>query len=115
GAKADDVVRQIREGLDFSAAAIRYSDAQNALDGGDLGWRSYDEVPTAFAEIGDKLQAGEVAAPIRGPNGFHIVKLIEKRTASTQMVTEYHARHILVRIDELVSSAQAEAKIRELR
>jgi peptidyl-prolyl cis-trans isomerase SurA len=115
GAKAEDVVRQIRDGLDFAAAAIRYSDAQNALDGGDLGWRSYDEVPTAFAEIGERLQPGEIAPPVRGPNGFHIVKLIEKRTASTQMVTEYHARHILIRTSELVSSAQAEAKVRELR
>lgn len=115
GAKAEDVVRQLREGMDFSAAAIRYSDAQNALDGGDLGWRSYDEVPTAFAEVGDKLQAGEIAPPIRGPNGFHIVKLIEKRAASTELVTEFHARHILVRTSELVSSEQAEKTIRELR
>ena len=115
GAKADDVVRQLREGMDFSAAAIRYSDAQNALEGGDLGWRSYDEVPTAFAEIGDKLQAGEIAPPIRGPNGFHIVKLIEKRAATTELVTEFHARHILVRTSELVSSEQAEKTVRELR
>ena len=114
-AEAEDVVRQLREGMDFAAAAIRYSDAQNALEGGDLGWRSYDEVPTAFADLGEKLQPGEVAEPIRGPNGFHIVKLIEKREATTSMVTEYHARHILIRNSELVSPAQAEQKVRDLR
>ena len=114
-AKAEDVNQQLRSGMDFSAAAIRYSDAQNALDGGDLGWRGYDEVPTAFAEIADKLQAGEVAPPIRGPNGFHIIKLIERREPASDLVTEYHARHILIRPSEIVSPAKAEEEIKALR
>ncbi|MBL0222260.1 MAG: peptidylprolyl isomerase [Xanthomonadales bacterium] len=114
-AKAEDVARQIRDGMDFAAAAIRYSDAQNALDGGDLGWRSYDELPPAFAEIAEKLQIGQSAPPVRGPNGFHIIKLIERREATSDLVTEYHARHILVRITEIVSAAQAEKTIRDLR
>ena len=114
-AKAEDVSRQIRDGMDFAAAAIRYSDAQNALDGGDLGWRSYDELPPAFAEIAEKLQIGQSAPPVRGPNGFHIIKLIERREATSDLVTEYHARHILVRITEIVSAAQAEKTIRDLR
>jgi len=114
-AKAEDVSRQIQGGMDFAAAAIRYSDAQNALDGGDLGWRSYDELPPAFAEIAEKLHIGQSAPPVRGPNGFHIIKLIERREAASDLVTEYHARHILVRITEIVSAAQAEKTIRDLR
>lgn len=114
-AKVDEVDRQIRGGMDFAAAAIRYSDAQNALDGGDLGWRGYDELPTAFAEMADKLAPGEISRPVRGPNGFHIIKLIEKRTGKSQLVTEYRARHILIRPTEVVSAAQAETTIRELR
>ena len=114
-AKADDVSRQLRDGMDFAAAAIRYSDAQDALDGGDLGWRGYEEVPAAFAEIAGKLQPGEVAPPVRGPNGFHIIKLIDRRAPTAEMVTEYHARHILIRISEIVSSAQAEKTVGELR
>jgi peptidyl-prolyl cis-trans isomerase SurA len=114
-AKAEDVSAQIRGGMDFSAAAIRFSDAQNALEGGDLGWRGFDELPTAFAEIAEKLQLGETAAPVRGPNGFHIIRLIERRAPSAAIVTEYHARHILVRSSEIVSTAQAEKTVRELR
>nr|HPG95235.1 peptidylprolyl isomerase [Dokdonella sp.] len=114
-AKADEVDRQIQGGMDFAAAAIRYSDAQNALDGGDLGWRGYNELPTAFSEIADKLAAGEVSRPMRGPNGFHIIKLIEKRAGKTELVTEYHARHILVRPTEVVSLEQAEKTVSELR
>lgn len=113
--KADDVARQIQGGLDFAAAAIRYSDAQNALEGGDLGWRGYDEVPPAFSEIAEKLQPGQSSPPVRGPNGFHIIKLIERREATSELVTEYHARHILVRTTEIVSAAQAEKTVRELR
>ncbi len=114
-AKAEEVSKQLRDGMDFSAAAIRYSDAQNALDGGDLGWRGYDEVPTAFAEITDKLKPGEVAPPVRGPNGFHIIKLIDRREPVSDLVKEYHARHILIRPSEIVTSAQAEAEIKALR
>ena len=114
-AKADDVAKQIQGGMDFAAAAIRYSDAQNALDGGDLGWRSYDEVPPAFSEIAEKLKPGQTAPPVRGPNGFHIIKLIERREPASDLVTEYHARHILIRTTELVSASQAEKTIRELR
>ncbi len=114
-AKAADVTRQIEGGLDFAAAAIRYSDAQNALDGGDLAWRSVDELPPAFVEIARKLQPGQTGAAVRGPNGFHIVKLIDRRAAAAQMVTEYHARHILIKTNEVVSSEQARTKIEGLR
>lgn len=106
--KADDTKQQIDGGMDFAAAAIRYSDAPNALEGGDLGWRSIDELPQAFAEASDKMQEGQISSPIRGPNGFHIIKLLGKRADGAQVVTEYHARHILFKISELVSSEQAE-------
>lgn len=113
--KAGDVARQIREGLDFNAAAIRFSDAPNALEGGDLGWRDFDELPPAFAEVAAKLEIGETSAPVRGPNGFHIVKLIEKRAGAAQLVTEYHARHILIKNNEIVSSDQALEKAKAIR
>jgi len=114
--KAADAKQQIDSGMDFSAAAIRFSDAQNALQGGDLGWRSGDELPPAFAEMADKMQEGQVSAPLRGPNGFHIIKVIGKRDDNAaQMVTEYHARHVLIKTTELVNSEQAEKKAEAVR
>ena len=114
-AKANEVSQQLASGMDFAAAAIRYSDAQNALDGGDLGWRGTDELPTAFAKIAENLQAGQASPPVRGPNGFHIIKLIEKRSGQSEIITEYHVRHILIRENEVISSAQAEQQVRALR
>ncbi len=114
--KAEETKQQIDGGMDFAAAAIRYSDAPNALEGGDLGWRNADELPQAFTEASDKMQDGAVSAPLRGPNGFHIIKLIGRRAdAGTQLVTEYHARHILYKITELVSSDQAEKSVAAAR
>jgi peptidyl-prolyl cis-trans isomerase SurA len=114
-AKADDVKKQIDGGMDFAAAAIRYSNAENALQGGDLGWRSANELPPAMVDAADKMQEGEVSTPIRGANGFHIIKLIGKRDTATHMVTEYEASHILVKTSELVTNEQAEKKINEIR
>lgn len=116
-AKADEAKKKIDDGMDFAAAAIRYSNAENALQGGDLGWRGRDELPPAMMAVADKLAEGAVSTPIRGPNGFHIVKLIGKRDSAggEQMVTETHARHILVKITELTSSEQAQKKVAAAR
>jgi peptidyl-prolyl cis-trans isomerase SurA len=113
-AKAEQAETAIKGGMDFNAAAIRYSDAPNALDGGDLGWRRLDEVPPAFADAVANMQAGDVSPPLRGPTGFHILKLFGQRQPGRQMVTEFHARQILIKPSELVTPAQAEQKARDL-
>lgn len=119
--KADGVKALLDKGeLDFNAAAVRYSDSPNALEGGDLGWRSLDEIPQAFAQMMEKMKPGEVVGPIRGPSGFQLLKLVEVRdsssaAASEHTVTEFHGRHILVRVDDHQTDAAAKAKIDTLR
>lgn len=114
-AKIDGIKKLIDEGkMDFQAAAIRYSEAQQALEGGDLGWRRFDQIPEAFAETILGMQVGEVSTPVRAASGFHLLKLLEQRDTSQIVITEYHARHIVVEVTELVSSAEAEAKIQDL-
>lgn len=114
-AKADKVESDLKSGKDFRAEAISSSDAQDALEGGDLGWRRVDELPPAFASQIDQMQAGEVSAPLRTPDGFTIVKVIEKRSADArQIVTEYHARHIMINTSALVSDQDAQNRINEI-
>lgn len=112
--KADKAEQAIKSGMDFSAAAIRYSEAQDALDGGDLGWRGMNEIPPGFADLVTKMQPGEVTPPLRGPTGFHILKLIERQNNDRDVVTEYHARQILIKPSELVSAEQARQKAEDL-
>ena len=117
--KIDGIKNLIDKGeLDFQAAAVRYSDSPNALEGGDLGWRSMDEIPNAFANQIKSMKAGDVLGPIRGPSGFQLLKLVEVRdadAASSQTLTEYHARHILVRVTDQVDDAAAKARAETLR
>lgn len=113
-AKAEQALNAIKGGMDFHAAAIRYSDAPDALDGGDLGWRRMDEVPPAFADTVATMKPGGVSPALRGPTGFHILKLIGQREPSKQIVTEYHARQILIKPNELMTPDQAQQKAQEL-
>jgi len=112
--KAEQAIAAIKGGMSFKAAAIRFSDAPDALDGGDLGWRRLDEVPPAFVDTINGLKPGEVSGILHGPTGFHIMQLIDQRAQSKQMVTEYHARQILVRPSELLSPTQAQQKVEDL-
>ncbi|WP_410970803.1 peptidylprolyl isomerase, partial [Salmonella sp. SAL04269] len=90
-----------------------YSDSPNALEGGDLGWRSLDEIPPAFANLVRGMTVGQVVGPIRGPSGFQLLRLVETRDASQaqpRLVTQYQARHILIRVDEDTSDTEARAR-----
>lgn len=112
--KVEGIQDLIRRGeMDFAAAAVRYSDSPNALEGGDLGWRSNDEIPSAFADLVRNMSPGQVTDPIRGPSGFQLLQMVESRDASQAapgLVTQYQASHILIRVDDNASAAEAKAK-----
>ncbi len=114
--KIDGIRALIASGeMTFSAAAIRYSDHQTALEGGDMGWRSMDEIPPLFNETLATMRPGDISQPLRGPSGYSLIQLIEQREQPVEIVTEYHARSLLVRITDLVNSQQAYRKIEALR
>lgn len=114
--KAERVVKEVSAGLSFQQAAIKYSEGQQALEGGDLGWRRYEEVPSAFAELVAGMKVGDVSQPLRGPSGFHIIRLDDQREdTSAKAVREYHARHLVLKPSELQTEDQAVARIKKLR
>jgi len=113
--KANDIHRRLEEGLDFASAAISYSDSQEALEGGVVGWRDLNSIPTFFADAIRDLKPGDFTQPIRSPAGFHIVKVNDYREQRQVMVKEYHARHIMVEINELVTQRAAIERITEIK
>jgi peptidyl-prolyl cis-trans isomerase SurA len=115
--KAERVVREVSAGqLSFEQAAIKYSEGQQALEGGDLGWRRYEEVPTVFADLVAGMKKGDVSQPIRGPNGFHILRVADEREDnSAKAIKEFKARHIVISPSELQTEEQSIARIEKLR
>jgi peptidyl-prolyl cis-trans isomerase SurA len=114
--KAKDVYQRASTGEDFAKLAIAYSSSQTALDGGALGWRKGAELPTFLAEVVAKLAPGKVSEPLRTPTGYHIVKLNEVRGASgPSVVQQIHARHILMKTNELQDDATVRQKLDTIR
>ena len=114
--RAEDALKQLKEGKDFAQVAAGYSDATDALQGGSLGWRAHGRLPTVFTEVVPNMKAGEVSGILKSANGFHIVKLWEERaTGGKQVVDQTHARHILVKVNEITSEADAKAKIDRIK
>jgi len=102
--------------VDFAQVAASYSDAPDALQGGVLGWRAASRLPTLFLETVNGLKPGEISAVLRSPNGFHILKLIDKRSkGGVLIVQKTHARHILIKTSEIVSETDAKNRIIQLK
>lgn len=116
-ARAEQALAQIKAGDDFGKVAATFSDAPDALSGGVLGLRSIDRLPPLFADALGKLQPGETTDILRSPAGFHIVKLIERQEAKQGLPTlkQTHARHILIRINEVTSEADARRKLATIK
>jgi peptidyl-prolyl cis-trans isomerase SurA len=113
--KADDVYQRLLDGLDFASAAISYSDTQEALEGGNVGWRDLNSIPAFMADVVRELQPGQFTQPIRSPAGFHIVKVNDYREQRQVMIEEYHARHIMIETNELVSPRVAMDEITRIK
>jgi peptidyl-prolyl cis-trans isomerase SurA len=118
-ARADAALEQIRQGEDFARVAASYSDAQDAVNGGNLGWRPLDRLPALFADAVPKIQEGGVSDVLRSPAGFHIVHLLGKRggtdSGDESRVTQTHARHILIKTSEIVNDAEARRRLASLK
>jgi peptidyl-prolyl cis-trans isomerase SurA len=114
--RAEDALRALKSGADFAQVAAGFSDGSDALSGGNLGWRSGARLPTVFSDEVRAMKVGQISAITRSAAGFHIVKLLDKRSRNEPTVVEQtHARHILVRVNEIVSESDAKAKIDRLK
>lgn len=113
--RTERLLGEIRAGADFASVAVTHSDGQQALEGGDLGWRQASDLPTMFGDALLRLEVGEVTEPIRSASGFHLVKLVDRRDSERRMVRQTRARHVLIALDELTDEAAARRQLSVLR
>lgn len=113
--KAEEVLAKLHDGADFAETAVAYSDGQNALQGGDLGWRSPAQLPSLFADTVRDMKPGDISDLIRSPSGFHIIKLFETRGGDRHVVEQTHVRHILITPGQLVSDTAARDRLMQLK
>jgi peptidyl-prolyl cis-trans isomerase SurA len=112
--RAANILARLRSGTSFADIAIAESDAQTALEGGDIGWRSLGQMPSLFVEPLESMQVGDVSDLIRSPSGYHIIKLLEKRGDERHIVAQTNARHILLKPDEVNSDEEVQRRIEQL-
>lgn len=114
--RGEQALKRAKEGASFAELAASYSDAPDALQGGDIGLRPLDRLPQLYAETAARMQPGDVSDLLRSSAGFHIIKLLAKRGGSGPVsVQQTHARHILIRVNEIVSETEARRKMENLR
>jgi peptidyl-prolyl cis-trans isomerase SurA len=114
--RAEAALAALKEGTDFRQVAASYSDAPDALQGGEMGWRAAGRLPGIFLQALNSMKVGQVSDVLRSPAGFHLVKLADKRGNDTPViVTQTHARHILLRLNEVVSENDARNRLEDLK
>ncbi len=112
--RAEEVRQQVLDGMDFTEAAISFSQAPDALEGGNVGWRQVSTLPPVFAEALEPLGPGEITDPIRSPGGYLLLRVNDVRERSEVIVREYKAHHLMIEPTEILSMEQAESRIRDL-
>ena len=118
--RAEELIAQLKGGADFARVAASFSNAPEALQGGELGWRNTDRLPTLFIDAIKGLKPGDVTPVIRSPNGFHILKVLGRRSGvdsklATGPVQQTHARHILLRVSELTPEPEVKRRLDEMK
>lgn len=114
--KAESALAKLKNGEDFGQVSASFSDAPNALEGGRLGWKNRSQLPKLFAEALGNMQSGDLSPIIRSPNGFHILKVYDRRGGSSNLIIEQtHVRHILIKLSEVVSESEALHKMTSIK
>ena len=108
--KSETVLAELKNGKSFSDVALKHSKGRHALQGGDLGWRSAAQLPSLFLDTARSLKKGNTSKPLRSASGFHILKLIDLKTQQL-LVNQTHARHILIKADQITSDEQARKQL----
>lgn len=113
--KAQSALDQLKRGEPFAKVAASFSDAPDGLSGGSMGMRPLDRLPTLYADAAKALKVGETSAILRSPAGFHIIKVLDRQgnnaAPAVGAIKQTRARHILIKVNELVSADEARRRM----
>ncbi|HEY5717677.1 MAG TPA: peptidylprolyl isomerase [Motiliproteus sp.] len=112
--QAQRIYQALLQGADFAQQAVAYSKGASALDGGDIGWRNRSELPEKLAAAVVDMQPGTITTPFRLGGGFHLIKMLDQRGGSVQLIKQTRVRHILIKTSEIRDTEQAKALIEDL-
>jgi peptidyl-prolyl cis-trans isomerase SurA len=111
-ALAEQALQAARSETDFATVARRFSEGGQAI----LGMRPANRYPSLFIEAVGTTPVGGVVGPIRSAAGFHILKVVDKSANGVAaVVTQNHARHILLRTSPQLGEREAAQQLLELR
>ena len=114
--RADQALAQIKNGTDFRQVAATFSDAPDAVQGGAMGWREITRLPTIFGDAVRSMKNGDISGVLRSPNGLHILRVNDRRGQNAPViVSQTHARHILIKTTEVVSEKEARERLLKLK
>ena len=113
--RVEDILARLDAGENFADLAITYSDGQNALEGGSLGWRRGIELPSLFAELIPNMAPGDHSPPIQSGSGFHVIRLNEVRGLEPVLQDQMRIRHILLRPNEVMDAPAVRQRLAGLR
>ncbi len=113
--QVQDLYARTQAGEDFAKLAVAYSNGQQALEGGSLGWLKGSELPSLFAEVAPGLSRGQVSQPVRNSSGFHLIRLDDRRGGEAIMEDQTHARHILLTTNEVLDDSAVKTQLEEIR
>lgn len=113
--KINTIRQQLNDGAEFDTLAQQFSSGENALEGGDLGWRKQHQMPTLFADIITELKIGEYSNSLRSSSGFHLLHYIDSRDANIVKIPQTEVRHILIKTDALQTEQDVIDKLNSLR
>ena len=112
---AEEVIKLINNGGDFSEIAREFSISSNAGSGGLINWRKLIDMPQLFEKALNKKSIGYITNPLESGSGFHILKLEDKRGEFVQYEDQWQSRHILLIPSTIRTKEDTEKELSDIR
>ena len=110
-----DIYERVINGENFATLAIEFSQGQQNLNGGRLGWLKGEQLPTIFVQNATQLEIGEVSQPFRSSSGFHLILLHDFKGMQPTFQDQIRVRHILIKTNEILDDDAAKEKLKTIR